>query len=71
VAFGAVDELGNRFDATFAPGQQAVLAPKLPGGKLQAFKPTTSAVDFDCLNKGFLPQAIVPSIKLMDCKFSK
>lgn len=68
--FGAVADDGSSFDTSFDVADQDALKPKFKDGKLTAFQMSNSFV-FECLNEGFLANAMVPSPKLVNCRAVK
>lgn len=63
--FGAVQSDGQKFDTSFSVADQAPLKKKFPGGVMKAFEPSEALV-FECLNEGYVPEAM--TIRLIQCK---
>ena len=64
--FGAATEDGARFDTHFDVADQTSIAGKFLGGKIVAFKASSSLV-FECLNEGLVGEAF-SGLKLTHCR---
>lgn len=63
--FGGIQSDGQKFDLSFSPADQAPLKSKYDGGEIKPFEPS-NALTFECLNEGYVPEAM--TIRLTNCK---
>lgn len=68
--FGAYTADGHKFDTSFDVEAREALKSKFANKEIVAFKSSNEFL-IDCLNEGYLPGAIVPSIKLTHCRVAR